>query len=583
MDLRTVNRTIARAGSMRAIGVIGLACAALAVGAPAASAAAGTRAAGAGPTLTFYFGLKRPERSAIAAFLRVQQPGARTYRRFETEAEISRRFGATPATRSAFLAGIRRLGLRASVDRSGVFARVFGTQAQLQRAFKVTIVRQGDESAWSWSAKGPLTLPAAIKPLVRDVLPITELAAGTTATSTRASTPSLYAPLTTQSTAPRNEGAWTRGCAAARKLGGYAYSQIRGAYGLAQVGFGRGGSVAILNDGEQVDRPDVSSLADCFHYPADRVRSLRTEGQTSRFPPASVEPPIDLALVRGIAPQASVLQTAVWDSPSLWFLGPAKLLGLRRLPDALSISYGYCDWQAVATPMLRAGSRLLNAMFVRLGLAGVGVFGAAGDAGSSCNGIPQPGTAWPANSPYATSVGGSRLVLDRANHRVDEVVWNDQRWLTPAGGGGVTGGGVTRFYRRPAYQRAIRVAGDRRATPDIVASASRLPGVPIVANGGWYLGQGTSAAAPLAAAAFTAISARLQAHGQPPLGPVNGLLYWLYRHHRGALYDIVSGNNKLDSAVKVPGHSAHRGYDLASGLARTEVNRVATLVPAPGH
>jgi subtilase family serine protease len=74
--------------------------------------------------------------------------------------------------------------------------------------------------------------------------------------------------------------------------------------------------------------------------------------------------------------------------------------------------------------------------------------------------------------------------------------------------------------------------------------ASMLPGYPIYANGQWLQDGGTSAAAPLAAAAFSTISARLQAAGKPPLGPVNGLLYWLERYRPSALYDIVSGTNR---------------------------------------
>ena len=79
-----------------------------------------------------------------------------------------------------------------------------------------------------------------------------------------------------------------------------------------------------------------------------------------------------------------MLQTSVWGDRGLWFLGPAKLMRLRRLPDALSISYGYCERQV--RPSVIGGVRLLDAMFVRLGLAGVGVFGSAGDSGSTCDG-----------------------------------------------------------------------------------------------------------------------------------------------------------------------------------------------------
>jgi len=530
------------------------------------------------PMLTFYFGLQRPDAKAVAAFWAVQQPGSPSYRRFLTPAQVAQRYGASPGTRSAFVTAIRRLGLRASVDPSGVFARVRGTRAQLERAFDVKITSLPDETATSYQANRRPRLSAAVRRVVRHVVASFERTARAVSTTVRRSgaTP---AQLQATAPAPKNEGRWTGGCAAARRLGGYSFGQIRRAYGLDQVGTGAGGSVAILNDEEAVLRSDGRATSRCFGYPAHRVQTLFTDNQTRRFNPDTPEPIEDLSLVRGTAPQLrAVLQTGVWGLPDLWFLGPAKLLRQRRLPDALSISYGYCRRQV--DPGSITGVRLLDAMLVRLGLTGVAVFASAGDSGSTCDGSPFPGTAWPADSPYVSSVGGTRLVVNRRNQRVNEVVWNDLPWLTSDNGGGAGGGGVALAYARPPYQRHVRVAGDRRATPDLAVHASMLPGYPIIAEGQWLVDGGTSAAAPLAAAAFSVISARLRAAGKPPLGPVNGLLYWLRRHHPQALYDITSGNNRY--SPHVPGHSAHRGYDLATGVGAPRFNRIAELVPTPG-
>jgi hypothetical protein len=79
--------------------------------------------------------------------------------------------------------------------------------------------------------------------------------------------------------------------------------------------------------------------------------------------------------------------------------------------------------------------------------------------------------------------------------------------------------------------------------------------------------------------AFAVIDARERAVGRPVLGPVNGLLYYLYAHHRRALYDIVSGNNKYYPGI--PGWRAHRGYDLASGLGVPQFAVIAKLLPKP--
>ena len=556
-----------------------LACVALLVNAPGSRAVLAAQIPRRGPVLTFYFGLKRPEAKAIAAFWAVQQPGSPTYRRFLTPNEIARRYGASQATRSAFVAAMRQLGLRATIDPTGVFARVQGTKAQFERAFHIKITSLPDETATNYQANRLPRLPATVKPLVQDMAASFERTVRPVGSATLRSFGPLLPPMPVAVPGPKNEGRWTRGCAAARRLGGYSYGQIRQAYGIDRVGAGAGGSVAILNDEESIVPSDGRATSRCFGYPPHRVRLLFTDAQTSRFNPDTPEPIEDLSLVRGIAPQLrAVLQTSVWGDPNLWFLGPAKLMGLRRLPDALSISYGYCPRQ-VNGPLVIGGVRLLDTMFVRLGLAGVGVFGSAGDSGSTCDGEPFPGTSWPGDSPYVTSVGGTRLVLNHHNQRVNEVVWNDLRWLSPAMGGGAGGGGVANGYARPPYQRYIHVPGNRRATPDMAVHASMLPGYPIYANGQWLLDGGTSAAAPLAAAAFSTISTRLQAAGKPPLGPVNGLLYWLERHRPGALYDIVSGTNRYDRHA--PGHRARRGYDLASGVGVPRFNRIAGLLPAP--
>jgi hypothetical protein len=558
--------------------LIGLACAtgmaAIAV-VPGPGAAATARAAARAPVITFYFGLRRPESRAISAFYAVGQPGTRSYRRFLSPAQISWRYGASPSTRTAFTRAIRKLGLVARIDGSGVFARVSGTQRQLERAFHVRISSTFEDNATSYAAVGRLRFSRALAPLVREVIPMYD----------RTSAPPPTLPPRTAlgaSRAPGNAGTWTDGCQAARATGAYSFAQVRHAYHLNAVGSGAGGSVAILGDQEGVPAADIAANARCFHLPGHRVRALLTDGQRRPFGRESFEPQEDLALVRGMAPQLrSVLLTGVWGSPQLWFLGSAKLLLLRHRPDALTISYGYCERQFLANGSQRTGSSLLGSMFVRLGLAGVPVFGSAGDSGSTCNGVSVPGVAWPASSPYVTVVGGTRLVLNRRNERAHEVVWNDLRWLTPNNGGGAGGGGLSSFYARPPYQRGIRVGGKRRAVPDVAVHASMLPGWPVVTNGHWIEDAGTSAAAPLAAAAFAVINAKLRAAGRPLLGPVNGLLYWLRRHRSSAIFDVVSGNNRYSS--KVPGHQARRGYDLASGLGVPLFDRIVRALPSPGR
>jgi subtilase family serine protease len=110
-----------------------------------------------------------------------------------------------------------------------------------------------------------------------------------------------------------------------------------------------------------------------------------------------------------MAPAASLTLAQAWSGSDQWFLGAAHVLDAPQLPDSFSISYGICENDVRGngpdvTPSTRAGANLLDSLAVRLGLAGVGTYASAGDSGSSCNGLPYSGVAWPGSSPYVTAV-----------------------------------------------------------------------------------------------------------------------------------------------------------------------------------
>jgi hypothetical protein len=107
-----------------------------------------------------------------------------------------------------------------------------------------------------------------------------------------------------------------------------------------------------------------------------------------------------------------------------------------------------------------------------------------------------------------------------------------------------------------------------------------FPGWPVLIGSEWQTDAGTSASAPLLASAFAVLSARERAAGQPPLGPVNGLLYYLARQDPGTLFDVVGGNNGW--SPKVPPHQAAPGYDLATGLGVPRFGAIAEALPPPG-
>jgi kumamolisin len=350
-------------------------------------------------------------------------PGSSQYRHFLTVRQISIRYGASSSTRAAFTREISRLGLSARIDPSGVFARVSGTVRQFDRVFKAQITsllgNDPNEITFSLKPGASLTLPAPLRALVQDVVP----------TYAHSATPSghLTAADVAAARAPRRSGKWTRGCKQAKSTGAFSYAQVRNAYGIEMLGSGSGATVAILNVAESLLGQDIAANARCFGYPRLRTRMLRSDGQTSNFGQPTFEPEEDLAaVVRGMAPGLRSLTFAqVWSPPELWFLGASHVLDAPQLPDSFSISYGECERMIRgkgSTSTTRAGANLMDALFVRLGLAGVGTYASSGDSGSTCNGQPYAGIAWPASSPYVAAVGGTRLTLNRANQRTSEVV-----------------------------------------------------------------------------------------------------------------------------------------------------------------
>jgi kumamolisin len=495
--------------------------------------------------------------------------------------------------RAAFVRAAVIHGLSARIDPSGVFARVTGTVARFERVFRVHLTHNvgSGPPVSAYSTGRALRLPSDMRPLVQDVVTssLRQIKVSGALAAVRA-----FANVSA-STGPKRTGMWTDGCREAKAIGAFSYAQVRHAYGIDRLGNGTGASVAILGLAEKPSAQDIADNARCFGYGKLRSRTLLTDGQTYPIEPGFFEPQEDLALARGMAPAASLTFTQAWPNADEWFLGAAQVLDTSPLPDSLSISYAICESEVVgrqpgATPSIRAGADLLDSLLVRLGLAGVGTYASAGDGGSSCNGArslrgagahapPLRGVAWPAASPYLTSVGGTRLTLTAANARRNEVVWNDLRWLTQDQGGGAGGGGLSLFSPRPPFQTELGLPGDTRAVPDVSASASNFPGWPVVLGGNWSVDGGTSAAAPLVASAMAVISANLRRHHLPPIGPADGLFYYLARHQPSTLWDVIHGNNGF--LPSIPAQHAKRGYDLASGLGVPQFAQIADKLPSP--
>jgi subtilase family serine protease len=105
----------------------------------------------------------------------------------------------------------------------------------------------------------------------------------------------------------------------------------------------------------------------------------------------------------------------------------------------------------------------------------------------------------------------------------------------------------------------------RRGVPDVAGDADPDTGLAVYLPGGWTLGGGTSASAPLWAA-FMAIANQMAGH---PLGFINPALYKLAASsaYTQDFHDITAGNNSVDNnRVQVQGYPAVQGWDPVTGL-----------------
>lgn len=165
------------------------------------------------------------------------------------------------------------------------------------------------------------------------------------------------------------------------------------------------------------------------------------------------------------------------------------------------------------------------------------------------------------DSPWVTALGGSIPNLSPTGKRLGpDRVWN----LAPTGSPEGEAAGFSAVYTRPRYQNTVAaITRSRwRSVPDIAMDAAG----------------GTSGSTPLFAGVL-ALATQLN-HGQN-VGPINNALYDVLGPAglKDGIADVVSGNNTLiiDGKVFVPGFTAAKGFDVASGWGTVRAN---TFAPA---
>lgn len=351
---------------------------------------------------------------------------------------------------------------------------------------------------------------------------------------------------------------------------------------------GFGTTVAVI---EGWDDPNVSKIVAGFDktygLPNPQITTVFPSGPLPRkCPPGMVklgsygscdawkgELELDVISAHLIAPYAKIVISAtpadseITDDAASQVAPPEMMRALeyissRHLANAISISDGtgevtYSHGQEEITAQ--------DPGELAAAAAGIPVMVATGDCGvvqnlavanNQCgNTSATPDTAAWDDSGWVTALGGSVPNLTPAGRKAGpDPLWHAGRFSE--------GAGFSSVFTRPGYQNGVAgITGSRmRSVPDITMDAQ----------------DGTSEAAPL----FAGVLALATQLNHANVGPVNPALYGILgpAGARSGIADVVKGN---DSAPKVTGFTAGRGFDVASGWGTINASRfVPSLVAA---
>lgn len=348
----------------------------------------------------------------------------------------------------------------------------------------------------------------------------------------------------------------------------YGPYQIRAAYGvsglLARQITGRGASIAIIDAyGSPTIRKDLQAFTTAWELPQGHLNIVTPFGIEGTTDPWVSETSLDVEWAHAMAPGATINLVVARTSNDVDLYRALTYAVKHELGDIISLSFG--ENEHCIDPHLRHAEHRLFKEAVSKGITVVVATGDYGSVQMSCSdGSYQQAVSYPASDPLVTAVGGSALTADAVSGRyIGETAWNESSIFRKA-----TGGGYSRVYATPGYQKSIRAALRGRGVPDLALNASIFGGVLVYDHDRLKnrttvsIMGGTSVATP-ELAGLLADGVQLAHHR---LGALNSALYRLgqSRLYHQLMHDISSGNNMLASSG-LSGYAAAPGWDAATG------------------
>ncbi len=254
------------------------------------------------------------------------------------------------------------------------------------------------------------------------------------------------------------------------------------------------------------------------------------------------ETALDVEWAHAIAPGAKLMLVAAPSGEDQDLEYAIQYAVLHKLGGVISGSFGIPEME------LSAGDvDGYNDVIEQAAAAGISVNFSSGDRSDLAQGTPVGATVTPADSPYATAVGGTSLGVPGGTGDAKEVGWgNNQTYIAFAqsvvsdppfnyGTVGGAGGGTSLYFNKPRWQASL--PGVNRLNPDVAMEADPYTGAvvmytdPIEGQVVEAVG-GTSLSAPMFSAMW-ALANEKAGHLLGQAAPILGKL------SQEALHDIV--------------------------------------------
>jgi hypothetical protein len=343
--------------------------------------------------------------------------------------------------------------------------------------------------------------------------------------------------------------------------GGFTPAGLAKAYGYDPAAHRSGQLVAIVDwfDDPTV-RSDLNEFDAQYGLPKETAKSFRKvnqRGKTSPLPDAdhdaSVEIALDVQAVRAVCHTCRILLVEA-DEPSAKALAAAENTAVRLGATVVSNSWGAPEEPGHPAP------KGFRAAFNHPGVVITAATGDDGWYGWDLSNDPGElslgGASYPSTDPNVVAVAGTALLVDDTGKRTAETVWNDNGphdsvghngdEVRDPGPQGASGGGCSRLYPAPAWQRhaaGYSAAGCRgkRLGADLAVVGAPQTGFDVFNSfgpaglRGWQTLGGTSLSSPLAAAMF-ALAGGAKGSAYPAAS-----LYANSVHRASSLFDVTRG------------------------------------------